>query len=76
VLIYDDVFTDGLTLNEVARANRRAGTTEVCGVVLPAAFRRVGTRPGYMFTPNGSKTCTGAATVDATELSVLLGPYP
>jgi predicted amidophosphoribosyltransferase len=34
VLVYDDVFTDGLTLNEVARALRRAGATEVCGVAL------------------------------------------
>ena len=31
VLVYDDVFTDGLTLNEVARTLRRAGATEVCG---------------------------------------------
>ena len=34
VLVYDDVFTDGLTLNEVARALRFAGATEVCGVTL------------------------------------------
>jgi len=34
VLIYDDVFTDGLTLNEVARALRIAGATEVCGITL------------------------------------------
>jgi predicted amidophosphoribosyltransferase len=34
VLVYDDVFTDGLTLNEVARALRLAGATEVCGVTL------------------------------------------
>jgi predicted amidophosphoribosyltransferase len=34
VLVYDDVFTDGLTLNEVARAFRRAGASEVCGVTL------------------------------------------
>jgi predicted amidophosphoribosyltransferase len=34
VLVYDDVFTDGLTLNEVARALRRAEATEVCGVTL------------------------------------------
>ena len=34
VLVYDDVFTDGLTLNEVARALRRAGADEVCGVTL------------------------------------------
>jgi predicted amidophosphoribosyltransferase len=33
-LVYDDVFTDGLTLNEVARALRLAGATEVCGVTL------------------------------------------
>jgi predicted amidophosphoribosyltransferase len=34
VLVYDDVFTDGLTLNEVARTLRIAGATEVCGVTL------------------------------------------
>ena len=34
VLVYDDVFTDGLTLNEVARALRLAGADEVCGVTL------------------------------------------
>ena len=34
VLVYDDVFTDGLTLNEVARALRVAGATEVYGVTL------------------------------------------
>jgi len=48
VLVYDDVFTDGLTLNEVARALRLAGATMVCGVTLcrqpyqgqPLAYRR------------------------------------
>jgi predicted amidophosphoribosyltransferase len=34
VLVYDDVFTDGLTLNEAARALRRAGAAEVCGIAL------------------------------------------
>jgi predicted amidophosphoribosyltransferase len=34
VLVYDDVFTDGLTLNEVARALRIAGADEACGVTL------------------------------------------
>jgi predicted amidophosphoribosyltransferase len=34
VLVYDDVFTDGLTLNEVARALRLADADEVCGVTL------------------------------------------
>jgi predicted amidophosphoribosyltransferase len=34
VLVYDDVFTDGLTLNEVARAMRLVGAIEVCGVTL------------------------------------------
>jgi predicted amidophosphoribosyltransferase len=34
VLVYDDVFTDGLTLNEVARAFRLAGAEQVCGVTL------------------------------------------
>ena len=34
VLVYDDVFTDGLTLNEVARALRTAGATDVCGITL------------------------------------------
>ena len=34
VLVYDDVFTNGLTLNEVARALRIVGATEVCGVTL------------------------------------------
>lgn len=34
VLVYDDVFTDGLTLNEVARALRLAAAAEVCGVTL------------------------------------------
>ena len=34
VLVYDDVFTDGLTLDEVARALRHAGANAVCGVTL------------------------------------------
>ena len=35
ILVYDDVFTDGLTLNEVARALRKQGGAEsVCGVTL------------------------------------------
>lgn len=33
-LVYDDVFTDGFTLNEVARCLRRAGARAVCGVTL------------------------------------------
>jgi predicted amidophosphoribosyltransferase len=34
ILVYDDVFTDGFTLREVARALRRAGAATVCGVTL------------------------------------------
>jgi predicted amidophosphoribosyltransferase len=35
ILVYDDVFTDGITLNEVARALRTQGqAAEVCGVTL------------------------------------------
>lgn len=34
VLVYDDVFTNGLVLNEVARALRRAGASSVSGVSL------------------------------------------
>jgi predicted amidophosphoribosyltransferase len=35
ILVYDDIFTDGQTLNEVARCLRLAGgATEVCGVTL------------------------------------------
>lgn len=34
VLVYDDVFTDGFTLNEVARCLRRVGARTVCGVTL------------------------------------------
>ena len=34
VLVFDDVFTDGLTLREVARALRAAGAAEVTGVSL------------------------------------------
>ena len=35
ILVYDDVFTDGWTLNEVARALRlTGGAKEVCGVTL------------------------------------------
>ena len=34
ILVYDDVFTDGHTLQEVARALRRAGADIVCGVTL------------------------------------------
>jgi predicted amidophosphoribosyltransferase len=41
ILVYDDVFTDGQTLNEVARALRACGATEVCGVTLTRQpFRR------------------------------------
>lgn len=34
ILVFDDVFTDGHTLFEVARALKRAGAKEVCGVTL------------------------------------------
>lgn len=34
ILIYDDVFTDGLTLREVARCLKGAGAAMVCGVTL------------------------------------------
>jgi predicted amidophosphoribosyltransferase len=34
ILVYDDVFTDGFTLREVARCLRRAGARNVCGVTL------------------------------------------
>jgi predicted amidophosphoribosyltransferase len=34
VLVYDDVFTCGLTLREIALALRRAGAVEVSGLVL------------------------------------------
>lgn len=34
VLVYDDVFTDGPTLNEVAHALRRTDANAVCGVTL------------------------------------------
>jgi predicted amidophosphoribosyltransferase len=34
LLVFDDVFTEGSTLREVARVLRRAGATEVAGVVL------------------------------------------
>ncbi len=35
ILVYDDVFTDGQTLNEVARCLRLAGgASEVCGITL------------------------------------------
>jgi predicted amidophosphoribosyltransferase len=41
ILIYDDVFTTGLTLNEVARALRmQGGATSVCGVSLARAKYR------------------------------------
>lgn len=34
ILVYDDVFTDGQTLNEVARALRQAGAQSVSGITL------------------------------------------
>jgi len=34
ILVFDDVFTDGHTMFEVARALKWAGATEVCGVTL------------------------------------------
>lgn len=34
VLVFDDVFTDGSTMREVARLLRGAGAAEVCGLVL------------------------------------------
>jgi len=34
ILVYDDVFTTGHTLNETARALRQAGAVEVCQVTL------------------------------------------
>ena len=32
--MYDDIFTDGFTIREVARALKAAGAVEVCEVVL------------------------------------------
>jgi predicted amidophosphoribosyltransferase len=41
VLVFDDVFTDGFTLREVARALQAAGANSVCGVTLTRQpFRR------------------------------------
>jgi predicted amidophosphoribosyltransferase len=41
ILVYDDVFTTGLTLNEVARALRlQGGASSVCGVSLARAVYR------------------------------------
>ena len=34
ILVYDDVYTEGLTLREVARSLRDAGAVEVSEVVL------------------------------------------
>lgn len=34
VLVYDDIFTDGFTLREIARALRAAGARTVCGITL------------------------------------------
>jgi predicted amidophosphoribosyltransferase len=34
ILVYDDVFTDGQTLNEVARALTHSGAKQVCGITL------------------------------------------
>ncbi len=34
ILVYDDTFTDGCTLNEVARSLRLKGATRVCGITL------------------------------------------
>jgi len=34
ILVYDDIFTDGFTLREVALKLRDAGAREVCGVTL------------------------------------------
>ena len=34
VLVFDDVFTSGLTLREVARQLKQAGASDVAGVVL------------------------------------------
>jgi predicted amidophosphoribosyltransferase len=34
ILVYDDVFTDGLNLNAVAKKLREAGAAQVCGVTL------------------------------------------
>ncbi len=34
ILVYDDVFTDGLNLNAVAKKLREAGAIRVCGVTL------------------------------------------
>jgi predicted amidophosphoribosyltransferase len=34
VLVYDDVFTDGLNLNAVAKKLRESGAAQVCGVTL------------------------------------------
>jgi predicted amidophosphoribosyltransferase len=34
VLLYDDIFTDGLNLNAVAKKLLEAGAAQVCGVTL------------------------------------------
>ena len=60
VLVYDDVFTDGLTLNEVARALRRVGANAVCGVTLCRQPYRGPALPSGMGCPTtGAGSLTG-----------------
>ena len=61
-LVYDDVFTDGLTLNEAGRALRLAGATEVCGVTLCRQ-------------PYGGAALPGLPTVWAADLEVSCASY-
>jgi len=61
-LVYDDVFTEGLTLNEVGRVLRLAGATEVCGVTLCRQ-------------PYGGAALPGLSTVWAADLEVSCARY-
>jgi len=63
ILVYDDVFTDGLLLNTVARKLRQAGATTVCQVTLA---RQPWARPGR----RGDSSVTSLPDTWATASSV------
>ena len=48
MLVYNDVFTDGLTMNEVARCLReQGGAAAVCGVTLARSRSAGAERPAW-----------------------------